>query len=293
MGVDVDTALFISSVICYFIDLSSQADPSSKGPRMSVARWRGASHWTNTPLAVGNLDSHLLPILTPYEFSENNGVQRIPSPERHSFGFNPGSSSVSRLPDQYSHLPSTSAKKPSNKPPNKIIRYQEKYFGVWFHPSGRPREVRLLYEKNIIPNEEYCRHHDIEHRYVDIDGVKFVVYVENGKILGSQYTSRTHVQNGTEINVSQANKFLPRRKDRPTRSFIYNHKEVGVWTDYAGKPRSVGLLSTNIIPTVEDRMKYNLNTFVDHKDGVYFMVHELLPSKNILGIELVSGSKTS
>lgn len=109
-------------------------------------------------------------------------------------GINQGSPSGS--PGQHPQL-LTSTKKPSNKPPNKIIRYEGKHFGVWFYPSGRPREVRLLYEQNIIPDEAYSRHHDIQYRYVEIDGVRFVVYMENGKILGAQYASRTHVPNGS------------------------------------------------------------------------------------------------
>lgn len=78
------------------------------------------------------------------------------------------------------------------------------------------------------------------------------------------------------------------RPSHPTRTFKYKGRDVGVW-EFRGKARAVGLTSTNIIPTEKDRETYTIQTYMDHQEGVFFLVHQLLPSGNILGLELAPG----
>lgn len=81
--------------------------------------------------------------------------------------------------------------------PHRIITYEDKEFGVWNHPGGRPREVRLLCSKNSIPDEEYRKNHVIETRIVDKDGVRFMVFIENGEIVGAEFLPKLNVHNGS------------------------------------------------------------------------------------------------
>lgn len=61
---------------------------------------------------------------------------------------------------------------------------------MWNWPGGKPREVSLVFPtKNFVPDDEYRKHHFVENRYVEKDGVRFVTFMENGHFLGSQYAS--------------------------------------------------------------------------------------------------------
>lgn len=116
----------------------------------------------------------------------------FPFTDLNTAGNNQGSPSQS--PDRQTHLPG-----PSEEKPGKTIPYMRRTFGVWYHPEGNAvSEVRLIAAKNIIPDDEYRRKHDIQTRYVDKENVRFAVYITaKGKILGAQYAPKARGASGS------------------------------------------------------------------------------------------------
>lgn len=98
---------------------------------------------------------------------------------------------ASEPPSQHPHLCETERKnkktiKKVKSKPDRIITFADKEFGVWYH-GLKPREVRLMSARNIVPDEESRRKYNIENQYVEKDGVRFVIFVMQGMIMGAEY----------------------------------------------------------------------------------------------------------